>query len=423
MTAASLEQMEPAHPRATRPPLCGWARALRPVVQTLLFIPVVRCLCRPLTVRGGEGLTRDPAIYVANHASHADTAAIIAAIPWRSRRRLAPAAAQDYFFSSRIKGVAVELLTGAFPFPRRGNEGLVRARQLLHAGWSVLLFPEGTRSRDGAVAPFRSGAGELALLGYPVVPVGVAGTRDVMPAGRGIPRRASVALVFGEPVRYGSAGSPARIAGDLERRVRILADIADAARGRPRPWRARIGALARSRRGLTLSFCWGVAEAVFWPIVPDVAVALMALAAPSRFPALALAAVSGSVAGGAVAYGLGAAFGSGMLGHLPLVTERMTTRAYGWLSSQGARGVGNQAWSGVPFKAFGWQAAEQGIGFGGFLAQSALARAPRLFASGLAFAAVGTALDRWMDRIYGVLAIVFFTAFGVGLVRVVASWS
>ena len=98
-------------------------------------------------------------MFVANHESHADTAVVLAALPREVRSRSAPAAAEDYFFSSRVRGVMAALAMGAFPFPRHGSAGLERAERLLAEGWNVLLFPEGTRSRDGRMGRFRPGAG------------------------------------------------------------------------------------------------------------------------------------------------------------------------------------------------------------------------------------------------------------------------
>lgn len=363
-------------------------------------------------------------ILVANHASHADTAAIIAALPPRVRRRLAPAAAEDYFFSSRAKGVAVEILTGGFPFPRHGADGLARACRLLAQGWSVLVFPEGTRSRDGEIGHFKRGVAKLATLGYPVVAVGLAGTRDVLPAGACVPRRGSAQVVFAGPECFDPPAATPGTAADIEARVRSAA--AEAVRLRPRTtrtWHQRAAGIATSRAGVAIAFCWGVAEAVAFPIVPDLAVALLALAAPRRFALLAGAAAAGSVAGGALAYGLGAVFGSGFLAHAPLVTDRMAVAASEWLANEEASGLAHQTWSGVPFKVFGWQAAGHDVSFWPYLARTVLARAPRILLAGGVFGVLGAVLDRWIDRLYGAAAASFTAVLAVGLANVVAHWS
>jgi 1-acyl-sn-glycerol-3-phosphate acyltransferase len=209
-TASTLS---PAWPRM------AWARAIRAVLQRFLLLPITRWCCRPLVVTGRDRLPAGPVLLVANHASHADTAAVLLALPPRLRKRLAPAAAEDHFFRRRAVGAAVSLLTGAFPFPRRGRAGIERAASLLDSGWSVLLFPEGTR----AGGRFRCGAGILAARGTPVVPVGIAGTAEMLPKGRLMPRHAHVRIAFGEPSRFDASTPPDRVAAMLEARVRMLA--------------------------------------------------------------------------------------------------------------------------------------------------------------------------------------------------------
>jgi 1-acyl-sn-glycerol-3-phosphate acyltransferase len=86
----------------------------------------------------------------------------------------------------------------------------------------VLIFPEGTRSKDGEVQEFRAGVGLLAKrTGAQVVPVSLAGTRSIWPRGSKIPRlRAGpVRLVFGEPVTYPETTDPKDAAADIRRRI------------------------------------------------------------------------------------------------------------------------------------------------------------------------------------------------------------
>jgi 1-acyl-sn-glycerol-3-phosphate acyltransferase len=216
--------MLPAWPRTS------WASLARWFLQHLLLFPLLRVLCRPMVVEGIERLpAAGPVLFVANHSSHADTAVILRALPSRLRRRVAPAAAADHFYRRRVIGAAVSLLVGAFPFPRHGGEGLARARQLMAEGWSVLLFPQGSR----AGGTFRPGAALLASDGTPVVPVGINGTAWILPKGRRVPRPGPVCLRFGEIVRYPRRSDPWIVRADLERRVDILAAIPMTAGKRP----------------------------------------------------------------------------------------------------------------------------------------------------------------------------------------------
>jgi 1-acyl-sn-glycerol-3-phosphate acyltransferase len=80
------------------------------------------------------------------------------------------------------------------------------ALELVRRGWNLLLFPEGTRSRTGDVAPFKAGVGVLAKLsGRPVVPVHVSGGQALLPCGAFLPRAATIVVHYGDPLRCGAS--------------------------------------------------------------------------------------------------------------------------------------------------------------------------------------------------------------------------
>jgi len=149
-----------------------------------------------------------PVLFVANHSSHMDTPALLRAIPQPWRRRTAVAAAADYFFEKPWLAHAVSLAFNTVPVDRKGAPGDAAAElvHLLHDGWSIVVYAEGTRSRDGTVGRLRSGAALLAAEhDVPIVPVLVTGTHRVMPPGaRWMHRgreRAPIAVHFGAPIR------------------------------------------------------------------------------------------------------------------------------------------------------------------------------------------------------------------------------
>jgi 1-acyl-sn-glycerol-3-phosphate acyltransferase len=88
---------------------------------------------------------------------------------------------------------------------RRGGGGSVDLEPLvdeLKAGRTVVIFPEGTRSRNGSLSEFRSGAFRLAQrAGVPVVPVGLRGTSQLLPV-HGHVRRTAIRVRFGEPLAH-----------------------------------------------------------------------------------------------------------------------------------------------------------------------------------------------------------------------------
>ena len=135
-------------------------------------------------MHGAAGLPPGPCVIVANHSSHADTAALIAALP--ARRQPAVAAAADYWFRGGVRPAICRALCAAFPVRRSGggSADLAAAARLLAAGHDVIVFPEGTRSRDGQTGDFHRGAARLAAAaGAPLVPAGISGTRTLLPPG------------------------------------------------------------------------------------------------------------------------------------------------------------------------------------------------------------------------------------------------
>ena len=157
---------------------------------------------------------KGPVILVANHASHLDTPVILSALPRRLRKRTVVAAAADYFYRNRFVASAVSLVFNTVPVERRRGGGMSKngghLDQLLDQGWSLLLFPEGTRSRDGMPGPLRRGAAVLAAAhNLTIVPIRVTGTAEAMPPGRFWPRRRHamplsrrhrIEVAFGEPI-------------------------------------------------------------------------------------------------------------------------------------------------------------------------------------------------------------------------------
>ena len=149
-------------------------------------------------------------IVVANHSSHADTAVLLAALPPKAKPVFGAAA--DYWFDVPVRRFIATSLAGVLPARRTGGGSydalLAAVGPALKAGRTVVIYPEGTRSTNGSVAEFRSGALRLAReCGVPVVPIALTGTADVLPkGGRWSP--APMQVNIGEAVDPDSVSAP-----------------------------------------------------------------------------------------------------------------------------------------------------------------------------------------------------------------------
>ena len=208
-------------------PLSSGARAVRAGLQRLALFPACRFFCTSFRVEGAANLQGlgGPLLLIPNHTSHADTVAVLRALPDRLRSRTAVAAAADYFYLYRFVGIATSLLLNTFAFSRTGNvrASLERCGELADRGWSILIYPEGSRSSDGKLMPFKPGIGLLAKgLHVPVVPINVEGAFAILPKGSALPRRSPVTVRLGKPVTIDPDASAAEITAMLHAQVASL---------------------------------------------------------------------------------------------------------------------------------------------------------------------------------------------------------
>jgi long-chain acyl-CoA synthetase len=141
-------------------------------------------------------------LVVANHASHLDMGLVKVALGDEGSR-VAALAARDYFFDTPVKRAYFENFTNLIPMEREGSlrTSLRAATEALRRGYHLLIFPEGTRSRDGRMAKFFPTAGYLALhCGVDVLPVYLSGTHEALPPGKTLPRKKPLEVRFGPPL-------------------------------------------------------------------------------------------------------------------------------------------------------------------------------------------------------------------------------
>ncbi|MDH4232928.1 MAG: 1-acyl-sn-glycerol-3-phosphate acyltransferase, partial [Nitrospirota bacterium] len=244
-TIAELEELvssqkKVAGAKVKKWPLAWWAVAARRLLQSVFIRPLARYYMT-LRVMGREkfdGLDK-PFLLIANHVSHLDAVVLTLALPWHVRRRLAVAAAADVFeeWDSREASLHEKLVRKSatvlavlglniFPFQRYAGikKSLEYTGRLIDKGWSVMIYPEGKLSHDGAVKEFKSGVGLLVKeMDVPVVPAKIRGVYEIMDYRYTWPRKkGDVTVRFGDPITFPPGAAYDEITRRLEHEVRFL---------------------------------------------------------------------------------------------------------------------------------------------------------------------------------------------------------
>lgn len=153
-----------------------------------------------LSVEGRERLDpHQPYVYACNHLSHVDPPSCYLALPGHLRM-----AAKKSLFQIPVFGWALHR-SGQIPIDRgdaqRAQSQLNANVEAIKTRVSVLLFPEGTRSDDGTLQPFKKGAAVLAIQAQvPIVPLAIAGSREVLPKGFNAIHGGTVRIRIGQPI-------------------------------------------------------------------------------------------------------------------------------------------------------------------------------------------------------------------------------
>jgi long-chain acyl-CoA synthetase len=243
-TIGELEQMlrqpVPArsdyrYPRWTQ----SWpVAALRFAVYYLLSWPATILMARP-AIRGREALRglNGPLLIISNHITQVDVGFILLALPPRLRHRLAVAMLGEMLRAmrnppesigivkclvERLSYFLVVALFNVFPLPQQTGfrESFAFAGECADRGYSILVFPEGRRTQDGKLSPFRAGIGMLAKnLDLPVVPIRIDGLFEMKQKGKKLARPGSVRVTIGSPMRFASTADPEQIAAILEKSI------------------------------------------------------------------------------------------------------------------------------------------------------------------------------------------------------------
>jgi long-chain acyl-CoA synthetase len=242
MTVSELRQLverkERSAPKRRFPRWARWpvVNAVRQLLQLLLLFPVFHLFTR-FKVEGRDRLPEpgaEPYVFIANHTSHADTAAVLRALPRPFRRRLAIAAWDEFFHRPGNRWLTWLLSRVLYPFLvigfniylipqlRSPRLSLQYTGELLDHGWHILIYPEGERRPTDQMGRFQEGIGlVVAEMRATVIPIKLEGLDSVLPRGRAWPWFGKARLIFGEPIPP-MTSDYADIAARLEDAVRTL---------------------------------------------------------------------------------------------------------------------------------------------------------------------------------------------------------
>jgi long-chain acyl-CoA synthetase len=229
----------------------AWARM---AFIELVMRPLVWLLANPRVVRPGKFLAHDsrsatPMLIVANHITSYDGPLVQYALPGRVRRHIAaamlgemledyrhwrnperPAGKHGFFLFGPAFYFLLTALFNVFPLPRLRDfqSSFFHAGTAMDHGYSVLVFPEGTRSAAGTLAKFRPGIGLLVKQSQaPVLPLAIRGLGELKAKGRGWFRSGKIEVRVGEPILFAPEDTEAAITERLHSEVERLLEKAD----------------------------------------------------------------------------------------------------------------------------------------------------------------------------------------------------
>ncbi len=183
---------------------------------------IAACNLFGLQIYGKENIIEEgPSLLVMNHQSYLDPP--LAAVCCERQIHFL---ARKTLFNVPVVGRLIRHLN-VIGIDRDGADmsALKAVIRLLKNGGSTIIFPEGTRSKDGSLGPARAGVGlVIAKSLAPVVPMRVFGAYDAFPRTAKIPRRAKITIVIGEPMRFTKAdvaGDPREVYQAISERVMV----------------------------------------------------------------------------------------------------------------------------------------------------------------------------------------------------------
>ncbi|HEX9629855.1 MAG TPA: AMP-binding protein, partial [Pyrinomonadaceae bacterium] len=247
-TLADVEKTirEGKHEEAAPYPYPRWQQRwpiswLRIALLYSIVLPAIRIIGWP-RIRGKEHLRqlRGPVVFICNHVTMVDHALVLFALPARFKRKMVIAQdgelLREWLHPPKGTGlftrllhllqyISVVLFFNVFSMPQKSGfrRSFGFAGEMMDRGYNLMVFPEGQRTRHGAMNPFMSGTGLLIReLDAPVVPIRIDGLWELKRTNRHFALPGEVSVTVGEPIHYSNQDEPGQIARDLARRVKAL---------------------------------------------------------------------------------------------------------------------------------------------------------------------------------------------------------
>ena len=216
-------------------------RVIRFAFYHLFLLPLTWIMCRVKTI-GVERVARlnGPLLLISNHVTDADAGLIMSALPWRWRWRLAIAMSGEYLrdwryppattnwfmrLKARATYILAAMLFNVFSLPRQSGfrQSFAYAGNAVDHGWNILVFPEGSETKDGELQPFKAGIGLLVSeLQVPVVPIKLRGLFELKQRRQFFVRPGAVSVTFGDAITFPHETAPSDITTTLELKLRSL---------------------------------------------------------------------------------------------------------------------------------------------------------------------------------------------------------
>ena len=201
---------------------------MRPLILKFIYSVMLRWILKLIVgVKFGDGSflrNEGQFIIVANHNSHLDTMALLASVPSRILPKVRPVAAADYFGSTPLKAKLSNYFINTLLISREQGSGAIRQmKKAIDDGYSLILYPEGTRGESDEEGELKPGVALLLSMCPHVkyIPVYMTGMGKAMPKGDNLIIPYQSSLTYGTP-RLAAPGDKKEILAQISCDIKEL---------------------------------------------------------------------------------------------------------------------------------------------------------------------------------------------------------